>query len=363
MVIMIKKVKLVGLIFLGLFFTVLFHPQEVSSFSSTNIIIRKKMVFLGDSITHSGVNDTLNIHFGRELPTKSYVDYIRPMWDSSFIIYNEGIRGDTAHSIHNRGKEAITNRVTQYNPDIVFIALGTNDWKLKDPELFQIDYNFLISEIQAQNQDVVIILLNIPYYNDTESRDNTFIQGYQDVIINIAQDYNLVYLDVWNLTYDKSCEYFWRCGAHYNEIGAEIVGEYIISNKDVQELLFPNNEDIIELQNNYDFPIKVILQRNGKNVSIEIPSLMVAEYKFILNESYTIIWNTIEDELIDSVDIIFNKENLILSFPNIEPNNLNIDNNLNWLIIIVIIIIIFILGIFLKLKNGKLNDVLSKDEL
>ncbi len=356
------KKKLIGIIFLGLFFTILFHPQEVNSFSSTNIIIRKKMVFLGDSITHSGVNNTLNIHFIREKPYVSYVDYIRPVWGSSFIIYNEGIQGDRANAIYNKGKEAITYRVSRHNPDIVFIALGTNDWDLENPEQFRIDYNFLISEIQAQNPDVIIILINIPYLNDTEIRDNAFIQGYQDVIIDIAQDYNLIYLDVWNLTYDKSCEYFFRCGAHYNEVGAKVVADYITSNEDVQELLFPDNEETIELRNKYDFSIEVVLERNGKNVSVEIPSLMIAEYRCLLNVSYTITWSTNESEFIDSLDIIFDKENLILSF-GVPTNNSNTDSMI-WIIVIVVIIIVSILGVCFKLKNRKkLKVVLLEDDL
>ncbi len=110
-----------------------------------------------------------------------------------------------AYAIHIGGNKSIAYRVSRHNPDIVFIALGTNDWKLENPDQFRIDYNFLIDEIQAQNPDVIIILLKFPYLNDP-TRNFTLAQSYQDVIGDVAQENNLVWIDIWELTYEKSCE-------------------------------------------------------------------------------------------------------------------------------------------------------------
>ncbi len=50
----------IGCFILSLFILAfLFHSQEINSFEP---IERQKIVFLGDSITYSGINITLNVH-------------------------------------------------------------------------------------------------------------------------------------------------------------------------------------------------------------------------------------------------------------------------------------------------------------
>ena len=59
-----------------------------------------------------------------------------------------------------------TNEYTaalEYNPDIIFIKLGTNDSKLRNRDKlneFTADYNYLLSTLKAQNPNVRIILLS-----------------------------------------------------------------------------------------------------------------------------------------------------------------------------------------------------------
>lgn len=243
-----KKVKIIYFILSIFILSFLSHSQEIRGSSPPE----KTIVFLGDSITYSSINMSLNIHYDKKREGVSYVDYIREEWDSEFLIYNEGKPGDMAHYISKSSH--ITDRITKYNPDFVFIALGTNDWALGDPTLFRKDYNFLIDEITVQNPNVSIISLKFPYFNDS-SRNMDLADDYQKVITDVSQENNLISLDIWELTYEKSCEFFVNCGAHLNEKGAKVVADYITSNDDVQKILFPPDDiSNIEGSENVDTP-------------------------------------------------------------------------------------------------------------
>ena len=122
----------------------------------------------------------------------------------------------------------------------------------------------------------------------------------------------------------------------------------------------------IELRNKYDFAIDLIFERNGITVNITIPALMVIEYRFILNIDYSISWyRSSNNTYIDGTDIVFTKENLIMSFGVNIGSNINNEQELNNIILIIlvsVVSIISVVGVIIIIKYIKKNKMVDNDK-
>ena len=116
----------------------------------------------------------------------------------------------------------------------------------------------------------------------------------------------------------------------------------------------------ITLYNNYSFPIELIIERNGFNISIEIQAESGLLYRFIPNIDYSISWSYLNGTFIDEVEISFSESGQVVSFgivseisSNIKSDNLMI--NLIWIITVIVeVVLIGSIIYFEKYKKRKL---------
>lgn len=123
----------------------------ISAFSQT------KVACVGNSITYGATIQN------RE--NNSYPAQLQAMLGSAYDVQNFGRsgatllrKGDIPYVETNEYAAAIA-----YNPDIVFIKLGTNDSKLRNRDKlndFVSDYNYLISSFKKSNPNVRVVLLS-----------------------------------------------------------------------------------------------------------------------------------------------------------------------------------------------------------
>lgn len=123
----------------------------ISAFSQT------KVACVGNSITYGATIQN------RE--NNSYPAQLQAMLGSAYDVQNFGRsgatllrKGDIPYVETNEYAAAIA-----YNPDVVFIKLGTNDSKLRNRDKlndFVSDYNYLISSFKKSNPNVRVVLLS-----------------------------------------------------------------------------------------------------------------------------------------------------------------------------------------------------------
>ncbi len=98
--------------------------------------------------------------------------------------------------------------ITNLNPARIFLSYGMNDLNLtSDPEVFGGDYGNLIKQIKLTKQDAEIVLLSILYVSDAAiaeqpSLARSRVDDFNQIIEQLAQDNDLVYLDITSLTED-----------------------------------------------------------------------------------------------------------------------------------------------------------------
>ncbi len=197
--------------------------------TDTSLVI----VFLGDSITYSRIESVHYDDWGNYGDWESYVDYLKlkEIW-GSLKIYNEGIPADMVQCFYpGYETQTVEQRVTQHAPEIVMVFMGTNDWKLQNPDYFETVYRYLIQTISEQNPKAQILLCKFSWAN-VSSRNNSVALDYLSKIQMVANEMNLPIADVWNFTEGHS-KYFVKNEigefSHLNGVGADAVANYLDS--------------------------------------------------------------------------------------------------------------------------------------
>jgi|APLak6261672720_1056091.scaffolds.fasta_scaffold01635_4 lysophospholipase L1-like esterase len=148
---------------------------------------KKKVVFLGDSITQLG------------LQANGYITQIQALIkqedvEQKYQLLSAGVNGSTTLNL----KERLQKNELQYSPDIAVVLIGLNDvWMQQETnstiEQFEQDYTAIIQQLLQSNSAIVLCTLTV-IGESTESPLNTTLNQYCDVIIRLAGLYNLPFI-------------------------------------------------------------------------------------------------------------------------------------------------------------------------
>lgn len=183
-----------------------------------------KIACVGDSITE-GYSIT-------EQSKYSYPVILENLLGEKFEVLNLGKSATTAQ---RKGDNPYWNskefhNVFSYKPNIIIIALGTNDTKPQNwnPETFAYDYQAIIDTFKTITSNPEIVLgLPVPVYVTRWGiNDSTMANGVIPIIKKIAETNHLRTIDL-NATMSNQPDLFTNDGIHPNEKGAKKIGEII----------------------------------------------------------------------------------------------------------------------------------------
>lgn len=155
---------------------------------------RKKLLFIGDSITEWGrFQDPENLG-------NNYVrlihDYLKVSYpNKNFEVINRGISGNRITDLEKRWGEDVVG----HNPDILSISIGINDvWRQIDqpqmeqvyPEQFRIIYEKLIVDTKEKTNAKIILLEPTVIEEVVSKKANDMLKPYVEIVRGLAKKYN-----------------------------------------------------------------------------------------------------------------------------------------------------------------------------
>ena len=192
---------------------------------------KKRVIFLGDSITEAGVKPGGYITVLGDLMKQRGMD-------NNFELQGAGIGGNKIYDLYLRADDDVISK----KPDVVVIWVGVNDvWHKSmygtgtDQDKFEKFYNALIKKLRAANADVIICTpAAIGEKTDFTNSQDGDLNQYSQIIRGIAQknncslvDLRKVFLD-YNLSNNKNNipqGILTTDGVHLNEKGNAVVAE------------------------------------------------------------------------------------------------------------------------------------------
>lgn len=192
---------------------------------------RKKVIFLGDSITQAGVQPGGYIQLLGELAAKDGRQ-------DEFEFIGAGIGGNKVYDLYLRLEDDVLSK----KPDIVFIYVGVNDvWHKQtygtgtDPDKFEKFYNALITKIKSQGATVVLVTpAAIGERTDFSNELDGDLNRYSNIIRKLASDEGLGLVDLrksfleYNKRYNpsnKDAGILTTDRVHLNAAGNKLVAE------------------------------------------------------------------------------------------------------------------------------------------
>lgn len=183
-----------------------------------------RIACIGNSITYgSGISS-------RE--KNSYPAQLQAYLGKDYLIENFGQSGATA--LHQGDYPYMNTEVYKasldFNPEIVFIKLGTNDSKpqnIKYVDEFKADYLKLINSYKKNNPNVRIILLSPTKCTVTNStiRDEVIQKGIAPLIQEVAFEQNIELIDLYRIFGEKPDSSILPDQIHPSSIGAGIIAK------------------------------------------------------------------------------------------------------------------------------------------
>jgi len=241
--------KLVYVIF---FFACALTSKAQSINSTTNPEFNNsiKIACIGNSITYgSGIMNREN---------NAYPKQLQAMLGNHYQVENFGVSGRTLlkKGDHPYWETNEYQNAKEFNPDIVFIMLGTNDSKQQNRvylnEYFESDYKELIQSFRTTNKETrIILLLPVPsFYKDSTSIWDPIIKNkIIPLTQKIAFDTNSEVIDLYQLFIDHPN--LLPDGIHPSSLGATIIAKRLFETmyfkKDAAYDIF-NNLPILEVQ-------------------------------------------------------------------------------------------------------------------
>ena len=217
-----------SLIFLSVFLTVGVCAQDGNSRRNVSPIKKTRIACVGNSITEgAGASNR---------PQKGYVGILTSMLGDAYEVGNFGVSGATACRNTQKpytGLDAFT-KAKEFQPDIVTIALGTNDsqprvWNTGDfAQNFEKDLSFICDEfINLPSKPTVYLCLPIPIVPNTrwQHQPEVLTNEIIPLIRKIAKDKGLKIIDLNTPLIDKA-----DCYAdflHPNDTGHKVMAEEI----------------------------------------------------------------------------------------------------------------------------------------
>ncbi len=183
---------------------------------SKNVFIPIRVACVGDSIT----------------AITGYPSYLQQLLGSNYSVGNFGVTGSTV--LLNSWKPYMNQSEFQaaldYEPNIVFIMLGTNDdlQQLHQyNESFEDDYSKLVTSFQQEeNNPQIWIMEPPPIYSNSSDLSNAYLDGTLiPQITDLASQQNLPLIDL-NTAFENHTDYFVD-GVHPNSQGAALIASEV----------------------------------------------------------------------------------------------------------------------------------------
>ena len=214
--------------------------------SVSPLIAKETIVAIGDSITQADTHWTVNGH--KNTIQGGWVTRLRNILEKDspgeYEVINKGINGDTALGVLRR----LDRDVILLQPDIVIIAIGTNDIFARlsavsntTPDSYQTTMTRICNKLQQNlpNTPVFVIGMTTTLRKYAHMRFGTFLpkqkvvhavfDNYNDVLKGLTQDFEFFYVDLpshWPLDVKKSWELY-ADGIHPNDAGYDLITEII----------------------------------------------------------------------------------------------------------------------------------------
>lgn len=181
-----------------------------------------KFIFIGDSLT-----------FGYGVPkNKSWIETFKSYCltsNKNISVINKGINGNTTTDMLNR----FTEDVTILNPKSIFIMGGTNDLlSNRALNLILDNIELMLKEALTQTENVFIgippriikedayrLFMPSPTYDYCEASLPKLREG----LINICKNYNVKYIDFYNMSLGIDPKEIFVDGIHFNEEGNKLL--------------------------------------------------------------------------------------------------------------------------------------------
>ncbi len=218
-----------------------------ATFLSTSPLIAKEVIVaIGDSITQADTHWTVQKH--KNTIQGGWVTRLGSTLNKNlpdeYEVINKGINGDTAYGVLNR----LDRDVIQLKPDIVIIAIGTNDIFAKlssvpntTPGAYQTTMIRIFNKLQLGLPDTPVYVMGMttPLRKYAHIRFGNFLpqqdavqavfNDYNSVLKKLAQDFEFFYVDLpsqWPGDIKESWK-FYADGIHPNDAGYDFMGKIL----------------------------------------------------------------------------------------------------------------------------------------
>jgi lysophospholipase L1-like esterase len=219
---------------------------SISFLPPSPLVAKEVIVAIGDSITQADTHWTVNGH--RNTIQGGWVTRLGNLLEKEFPgeyeVINKGINGDTATGVLQR----LDRDVILLQPDIVIIAIGTNDIFARlsadpssTPDAYQSTISRIFNKLQRNLSDTTVFALgmttslrkyaHIRFGNFLPQQDDmqAVFNDYNNILRKLTKDYKYSYVDLpsqWPEDIEESWK-FCADGIHPNDAGYDLVAAII----------------------------------------------------------------------------------------------------------------------------------------
>jgi len=219
---------------------------SVSFLPSSSLVAKENVVAIGDSITQADTHWTVNGH--RNSIQGGWATRLGNLLEKNFPgeyeVINKGINGDTALGVLQR----LDRDVILLEPDIVIVAIGTNDIFARlssdpnsTPETYHATIAKIFKKLQLKLPDTHVFTMGmttslrkytqirfgnfLPQQNVTQ----TVFNDYNNILSGLSKNYKFFYVDLtshWPGDVEESWK-FCADGIHPNDAGYDLMTEIL----------------------------------------------------------------------------------------------------------------------------------------
>jgi lysophospholipase L1-like esterase len=208
----------------------------------SQLVAKEVIVAIGDSITQADTHWAVNGH--RNTIQGGWVTRLGNLLEKNFPgeykVINKGINGDTAPGVLQR----LVRDVILLQPDIVIIAIGTNDIFARlsadpssSPDAYRTTISRIFNKLQLNLPDTPVFAMgmttslrkyaHVRFGNFLPQQDavQAVFNDYNNILRKLAKDYKYFYVDLpsqWPEDIEESWE-FCADGIHPNDAGYDLV--------------------------------------------------------------------------------------------------------------------------------------------
>lgn len=199
---------------------------------------KKKIIFIGDSITHAGRNELAEPSWegalGYGFANLINAELVGRFPQKEIFVLNKGIGGNRIIDLKKRWNQD----VIEERPDILTIMIGVNDaWRQVDGrfldieqisfELFEAIYIELIEQTLTKVPNIIIMSA---FMLETNPNDEfrQLVDHYNEIAKKIAENYHLPYINV-QKKFDEFLKYQSSYRISSDRVHPNIIGHQIIA--------------------------------------------------------------------------------------------------------------------------------------